>query len=527
MVVTDVVEVEVGVDGGGSVVVEGVVGEGDPAGRSVAVQAAAKRSTQTIDVDRIRPRYARRPPTRLRRLATRMITSDRLRAVPLFEGLADEDLERLAACSETRDLAAGEALFDEGDPADQAFVIEDGEIEIIKWTGTRPTLLIVRRPPEVIGEMALLHESRRSASARSRGDSRVIAIPRHGIDNLLDNSPGALRVLFEVLLNRWMATQDAVRHSARMAQLGTLTAGLAHEINNPAAAARRSTGALRGAIARLVRAERSVVEGAGPDEHAIRDQLLAGVKPLFPPPDPLDLSDREDVLRAQLESLGVEDAGRLAADLADLRGLEGLLAHDAGPKLLEAAATRRTVDRLVAEIAMALDRVSAVVDALKSHSHLDRGSVVDTDIAAGIRDTLTILRSALTGIRVELEIPPDLPTVEAYGGELAQVWTNLIDNAADALSGTPDPAIRIRAFADDDTLTVEIEDNGPGIPTEARERVFDAFYTTKPPGEGTGLGLKISHEIVVDRHGGAIEFETESGRTLFRVTLPRAGATVS
>ena len=456
-----------------------------------------------------------------------MNLSNRLRAVPLFEGLTDHDLERLAASSETRDLAPGEALFDEGDPADRAFVIEEGEIEIIKWTGTRPTLLIVRRQSEVIGEMALLHESRRTASARARAEAKVIAIPRHAIDDLLEASPGALRALFEVLLNRWMATQDAVRHSARMAQLGTLTAGLAHEINNPAAAARRSTSALRAAIARLVRAERSVVAGTGPDEQARRDQLLAGVKPLFPPPDPLDLADREDELRAQLESRDVEDPGRLAADLADLRGLEALLAHEAGPTLLEAAATRRAVDRLVAEIAMALDRVTAVVDALKSHTHLDRGPVVDTDVAAGIRDTLTILRSPLRGIRVELELPPDLPMVEAYGGELAQVWTNLIDNAASALAGRSDPVIRIRASADDETLTVEIEDNGPGIPADARDRVFDAFYTTKPPGEGTGLGLKISHDIVVDRHRGSIELESEPGRTLFRVIVPRSGGTVS
>ena len=447
----------------------------------------------------------------------------RLRTVPLFEGLTEQHLERLAAASQILDLEGGTTLFEEGDPAEQAFVIDEGEIEIIKWTGTRPTLLTVRRPPEVIGEMALLTESRRTATARSRGPARLIAIPRQAIEELLGSSPRALRALFEVLLRRWMATEDAVRHAGRMAQLGTLSAGLAHEINNPAAAARRATVELRNAVDRLVRAERSLVVDASPEQRQERDGLLARIKPVFPPLDPLDRSDREDEIRAELDRLGAQVDEQLLAELAELQGVDPILAHESRQQLLDTAAARRAVDRLLAELVMALERVTSVVDALRSHSQLDRGPVVQTDVAAGIRDTLTILRKALAGVRVELSLPPDLPSVEAYGGELAQVWTNLIDNAADAVADVEDPVVRIRAEYDEDTIAVEIEDNGPGIPEDGVDRIFDAFYTTKPPGQGTGLGLKLSHDIVVERHGGSIDFETDTGRTVFRVELPRRG----
>lgn len=448
------------------------------------------------------------------------MTVERLRAVPLFECLSDEDLEPLASRLESIDLAPGEQLFAEGDPADRAFLISTGEIEILKRTGSRQTLLTVRRADEVIGEMALVHESRRTATARARVASQVVSIPRKELDALVEARPTVLRALFEVLLRRWMATEDAIRHNSRMAQLGTLTAGVAHEINNPTAAARRAAAGLGPAIEALRRAERNLLQ-PGPTAESEIDRLdaLTGDTVTL---DALDRADREDALAARLGAAGYPDAHQLAAELVEVEGIQAIVEDPtASPALLPALAAKRTLDRMVSELVMALDRVTNIVDALKSHAHLDRSPVVDVDIAESVRDTLTILSAELAQLTVEVDIPPDLPPVTAYAGELGQVWMNLIKNAADAAKAAGGGTIRIRATAEVDTVVVEVEDDGIGIAEADRDRVFDAFYTSKGVGAGTGLGLKITHDIVVDRHGGSIEFDSQPGRTVFRVTLRR------
>jgi signal transduction histidine kinase len=454
-----------------------------------------------------------------------------LRAVPLFAELSDFDLDLLERRSEVVVLSAGDELFAEGAVGQRAFVISEGEIEIVKRTGDREVLLAVRKPGEVIGEMALLQDAPRSATAKARTDARLLAIPKAEIDVLMDSSISAVRAMFKVLLERWQATQSLLTQSERMAQLGTLTAGLAHELNNPAAAVNRAAGQLGDSVAELAAAERGLASVVGDADREAIESLrarLGEIEHSGEPMNALDRSDREDEVEDVLTDAGVDDAWRLAPAIVDA-GLADLVdevietAGERSGELLEVLRAGHDVASLLHEVEEGTRRLSSIVRALKSYSYLDQGPVQEVDLASGLDDTLLILKTKLSGIEVERRYGDDLPRIQGFGGELNQVWTNLLDNAADAIheSKRPDGKIVIRAFPEGELVVVEVEDNGPGIRPEAIHRVFDSFFTTKPPGSGTGLGLNISYSIVVDKHRGDITVESEPGRTVFRVELPR------
>ncbi len=244
--------------------------------------------------------------------------------------------------------------------------------------------------------------------------------------------------------------------------------------------------------------------------------------------DALGRSDLEDEVEDALTDAGIDDGWRLAPAIVDA-GLAAVVAEvidtagERSEELLEVLRAKHDVASLLHEVEEGTRRLSSIVKALKSYSYLDQGPVQEVDLENGLDDTLLILKTKLSGIRVEREYADDLPRIQAYGGELNQVWTNLLDNAADAIheSERADGVIVIRAFPEGDLVVVEVEDNGPGIAPAAINRVFDSFFTTKPPGSGTGLGLNITYSIVVNKHRGDITVESEPGRTVFRVELPR------
>ncbi len=452
---------------------------------------------------------------------------DRLRSVPLFSGLSEEDLTRLCQGVHEVRLEPGDVLFREGEPGDSAYVILEGELEIHKQSeGGQQVLVAVRTAGEVIGEMALIQSSPRSASASVSKPALLIAIPKQTLDDLLVTSPSAVRTVFEAMLQRWKDTQSRLRQSERMAQLGTLSAGLAHELNNPAAAARRAADQLEGAVAAFTRSVLATVAAGASVE--IVEQLIADVverSGLSGDLNVLARADAEQQLEDWLADRSIPEAWRLAPTLVSLGYTEqelGALLADAGEahRLLELIDAAFELEGLRSEVAMATGRISSIVGALKSYSYLDQAPIQEVDLAKGIRDTLTILKQKLKDVSVQTEFETDLPHIQAYGSELNQVWTNLIDNAADAVAAVADPTIVIRARQDGDGVAIEVEDNGSGIPPEIRHRVFDSFFTTKPPGSGTGLGLDISRGIVIERHGGEIGVESEPGRTVFSIWLP-------
>lgn len=323
-----------------------------------------------------------------------------------------------------------------------------------------------------------------------------------------------------------------LRQSEKMAQLGTLTAGVAHELNNPASAVRRSSEMLKDAIQSTAQSqsEYSRLELNPEAIKVINDiQLRASEQASRPPElDPLARGDAQETLEGELEGISVAEPWSYSSELVDIgleRGeLSGLADHINSEQMeivLRWIIDRFRVQVLVIEIEQGAERISAIVGALKSYSYLDQAPVQSVDIHKGIDDTLIILQSkirAMPGVRINKTYADDLPMIFGYGSELNQVWTNLLDNALDAIGDEGEISIRTRA--ESSLVVVEIVDNGTGIPEDAMERIFEPFFTTKPPGAGTGLGLDISYNIVVNKHHGDIKVESEPGRTSFQVWLP-------
>ncbi len=459
---------------------------------------------------------------------------DFLKKVPLFADLPDDDLGRLCGMLTAVDLPAGEELFAEGSYGEQAYVIEEGELEIVKISSSREVLLAVRGSGEVIGEMALLEDKPRMASVRARKNTKMLAIHRDQLQDLIGTSPSAAEAMFYSILKRWRSTEAKLRQSEKMAQLGVLTAGIAHELNNPAAAVKRGAEQLENAMTesgdayiRLSQAELS------DDQWSIWRVLTekAQVQANLPPEmDALTRSDREYELEEWLEDLGVENSWELAPTLVDLNFSDEELTllstnfkNDQLPPMIRWLNANYTTYSLFAELRQGAGRISGIVKALKTYSYLDQAPVQDVDIQQGLDDTLLILNHKLKGgPSVRRQYTEDFPEILGFGSELNQVWTNIIDNAIDALSEMPpnEAVITIRTRQVNDWVKVDIEDNGPGIPLEIQARIFDPFFTTKPPGVGTGLGLDISYNIVVQKHRGDIKVDSQPGKTTFQIWLP-------
>jgi signal transduction histidine kinase len=451
------------------------------------------------------------------------------RQVGLFSDLSDDDLRRLCRGSAEVRLRPGELLFEEGDVGDRAYLVTDGTVEVMKATGGREALVAVRDAGSLLGEMALLQQEPRMASVRARTDATLVAISKETFDRLIDSSPSAGRVLFRTLCKRMRETSERLRHSERMAQLGTLTAGVAHELNNPAAAVRRAADRL----AEELGTYQTLAAAPPPDGVEARrralELLAKGDGPRWPPTDALARSDAEAAVEAWLDDRGVDDAWQLAPELVgggvDVDTLDRLDAEATGDTLADAVrflTASVSVRGLVAEIGDGADRLSNIVRALKGYAYLDQAPTQEVDVVRGLEDTVVLLGHKTSHVEVRREYDPDLPTITAYGSELNQVWTNLIDNACDALAAVEGrtPTLTLRAARAGDDVVVEVEDNGPGIPGDLRPRIFDAFVTTKPPGQGTGLGLQVSYRIVALDHRGELTVDSEPGRTVFRVVLP-------
>jgi signal transduction histidine kinase len=432
---------------------------------------------------------------------------DALRATPIFAEVPDEALQRLATQSIPMAVREGEFLIVEGDQADDLYVVVSGEFDVTKRSGTSEIPLDRVGPGAIQGELAALGRGKRMASVRAVTDAEVLRIPYLSVRELLTGGPDAALGIIRTVIGRLRRMEATLRQREKLAGLGTLAAGLAHELNNPAAAIRRSVDALDRAIA--ARNELHPPHSLTLLRPASHTQLAA-----------LDRADAVDDIEGLVGdtemAAALVDAGWTTGELQSaFEGLDETATKEAAAWLAATA----TVETLIGEVRMAGDRISEIVGAVKSYAYLDQAPVQRIDVCKGLDDTLVILRHKLkAGIEVTRDYAPDLPEIEAWGSELNQVWTNLIDNAADAMDGQGAISIHI-ARLDSDEVQVTICDNGPGIPPEVASKIFEPFFTTKPPGIGSGLGLHISHQVVV-RHGGRIDLESEPGRTCFIVTLP-------
>ena len=458
-----------------------------------------------------------------------------LRRVPLFAALADDDLEWIARACRTVNLAPGDVLAAEGDEGEALFVITEGELEVVKRSRSTDVPLARLGPGEIVGEMAVLEGSARNATIRAAAPSRIIAIGREVVLELVRTRPSAAMSIIRTVTGRLRSTEALLREREKLAALGTLSAGLAHELNNPAAAVQRSSGLLREALDRWASATHELGRVVS-DAHraAVVGDLGTEIPRLAAsgaPSDPLEVGDRADDLERYLVRRGVASAAELAATLAaggwtpaHLQPVDAAFPGPALGAVVEWIASGSEIHALVDEVSTGARRISEIVKAVKDYSYMDQAPVQQVDVTVGLENTLVILRPKLKGgIEVERDYQPGLPAIQALGSELNQVWTNILDNAIDAMGGHG--RIRIHAFARESDVVVEICDDGPGMPPEVRERIFEPFYTTKPPGSGTGLGLHISHNVV-GRHRGRIEVRSRPGETCFEVVLPieqRAG----
>lgn len=459
-------------------------------------------------------------------------TAKLLHSFPLFEALGDEQLEWLAVRVEEVSVPAGTRLFETGDPARSFFVLVDGELEIRHRIGNHERVGVRGDRPGVWAGAIPVIDDHHLSSARVTRDSRLFRISHDHMREMLTSGFPIARHLLMGVRAGTAEFQSQLQEHHKLTALGKMAAGLAHELNNPASAARRSAGELSRVLDDHDAAWLALTALSDQGWREDVNRLTAELKDLHPTPalSPLERSDLEEEVGTWLAGHGVPAAWDLAPSLVDagvgVAWLEERAARSSGQALeplLRWVVSRAGASHLVAEVEHSAGRISELVQAVKDYSYMDRAAFQDVDVRHGIGSTLAMLRHRLRGIEVERHDDPELPPVCAVGSQLNQVWTNLIDNAADAVG--EGGRIRIDTFTDDDAVVVQVSDNGPGIPPEVQSRVFEPFFTTKAPGQGTGLGLDTSYRIVVNDHDGAMSVRSQPGETTFTVRLPvrRAG----
>ena len=458
-----------------------------------------------------------------------MILAEELRAVPVFADLPSNGLEWLASQMTEVKLAPGEVAIREGSPADRMFVILEGEIRSQPISGALPAWVV--RAPNVTGMLPYSRMTHFPGTTRAVVATRVAVLPAERFSEMLERLPMLQPRLVSVLTDRVRRATQIQDQTEKLAALGKISAGLAHELNNPAAAARRAVANLREAFqtfrtaaARLDQHDLSAEQRAAVPvvERELAERAAATANL-----DSLERSDCEEAVAACLVRHGVSRAWELAPALVD-GGCEAAwfsrvfaqFPTEALADLLARITASLTISSLLGEIENSSGRISELVHAIKEYTYMDQGPEQEVDIHQGIESTLLMLRHRLKhGIATKLDFDRTLPRICAHGSELNQVWTNLIDNAIDAMQGKGE--LRIRTTRELDRLLVEIGDNGPGIPPEVRDRIFEPFFTTKGVGKGTGLGLETAARIVRD-HRGEITVESSPGDTRFQIRLPFA-----
>lgn len=454
-----------------------------------------------------------------------------LRKSPLFQGLSEEELQQLMDHAKPVSLRAGEILMKQGDPGDSAFVVVKGEFEVQKQTGQSLIKIDVRNPGEVVGEMALLSRGQRNATVIAKTDSETLSISQDVFENLLASSSSAALTVLHWVMARLTQNEALLHQQEKMAALGTLSAGLAHELNNPAAAAQRSASQLKDTQAKWLDLTHRI-EMVASQEHQTDwfNSFMQEASHHFESPlklDTLQKIDLVDQLQTWLESNQVESAWELAPAMINfgwnvpaLEKLKGNLSQSLFDLSIQWLGTGCLMMGLLSEVLQTTERISQIVHAIKSYTYLDQAALLEVDIHEGLESTLIIMQHKLkNGVTVKRDYSPNLPRIEAFASELNQVWTNIIDNAIDAMNGKGE--LRIKTYEEDNRVVVEFVDNGPGISDDIQSRIFEPFFTTKAPGQGTGLGLHISHDIVANRHHGQLLVESKPGETKFKVILPK------
>ncbi|HEX6148163.1 sensor histidine kinase [Nocardioides sp.] len=459
-----------------------------------------------------------------------MITLDDVRGFPLFDGVTDAQVQALLDGGDEVEIVPGEELFHEGDLAAYWWVLVDGSVELARHAGRDETVVGRIDVPGrwAGGFLAWDEHGTYLATGRGAEPGRMLRVPADLLRSQMQEWFPLAVHLISGLFHTARSIESTARQRDALVSLGTLAAGLAHELNNPVAAAGRAVDSLDETCASLLDSLGDLARG---DLTAAQFTELDGLRRSVAAParaaDPLAAADDEEAVAAWLEARGVPSPWRLAGSLTAAgvdaewcARVEGVVPPGALAPALTWVTSALTAHRLLGEVREATGRVSDLVSAVRSYTQMDRATLQPVDVREGLESTLTMLGHKLrqAGVTVVREYGDDLPQIDGYAGELNQVWTNLVDNAIDAM--TDGGTLTVAACTRDGSLVVEIRDTGHGMPPEVAARAYDTFFTTKDVGRGTGLGLDIARRVVVDRHRGEIEIDTSDAGTTLRVSLP-------
>src|SRR6202163_2720647 len=459
-----------------------------------------------------------------------MVENSELLSVPAFADLPDDQIAWFISQSEEMRLKAGDQYFREGDPADAMFVVLEGQLQARGELGGE-TVVITMKAGDVTGVLPFSRMKQFSVSVRAVTDIRVLRFPAALFPDLIQKMPELTQRLVGLMSDRIRETTRMEQKPDRLVSLGKLSAGLAHELNNPASAAKRAASQLRDILKRVRDASHELgrrdLTAAQKSEIEKLESSLIQLD--GPPPDALTISDLEEQIDSLLRSHGQRDLWQLASDLAHKTFKPAALEHlfaaldadTARAALVRISASLEIAD-LLHQIESSTSRISELVGAIKEYTFMDQSPVQNVDIVKTLETTLTILNHKLKrGVTVQRDYQKIPLLVNSFGSELNQIWTNIIDNAIDAMGGKGE--LRVRTYREDNFVVVEISDNGPGIPSDVKPHIFEPFFTTKGVGEGTGLGLDTVQRIV-NKHRGNIQVTSHPGDSRFQVWLPVSDA---
>jgi signal transduction histidine kinase len=459
------------------------------------------------------------------------VSVEELRSVPTFSDLTDDELGWLAGQGDLAEFESGATVFEFDQLAEHMAAVLDGAVEIVVRVGGQLVPSIIQRAGTVTGRLPFSRMRTFTAAGRALDRTRLWQIHQSHFDEMLHRIPVLGQRLVALMTDRVREMTRLAQQREKMMALGQLSAGLAHELNNPASAVQRDADALSRQLARLPELTRLLlVRGTLADALTCANDLLTAASDGAADQrmNAVGRSRSERAIGAWLDQHGVAESWLLTDALADagltvddLEEIAGRVPADALGELVTWLASILRSQRLARDIGSAAGRISELVGSVKVYSHMDRSPDRERiDLREGLDSTLVMLGHKIKKKNITLEraYSADVPMVEAFSGELNQVWTNLVDNAIDAM---PEGGLlRIETGHEGGTALVRFIDNGSGIPPEIQSRIFDAFFTTKPMGVGTGLGLDIVQRIVAHQHGGRVDVESAPGRTVFTVRLP-------